>query len=397
MTGKFHTTWGEFGGFKHVNALRYETAAMIANGAKCSVGDQLHPCGKMDMATYELIGAAYNDVEKLEQYCTDTVTQSEIAILSVESLNACLANHWNPVFPDEGACRMLLESQVMFDVIDTDADFSRYRLLILPDEVTVNEKLALALNRFLAGGGRLILSGTSGLDNLKEKYNINTCLLPLGISPWNNDYITVRKKLESGSVASQFVTYKNALMIDPQGAEILADVQQPYFNRSYDHFCSHQHTPHEKKADYPAVIRDKNIIVFAHPVFSMYRISGQMLFRNMVRCALRLLLGEMQFESNMPSTARMSYMRQNNRLLLHLLNAVPVSRGGNGDWPMEKAIEVIEDCIPLHEIKISVAVPLKVKRVYNITGNTELEHTQKNNRVFFTLPYMEHHALIMME
>lgn len=42
MTGKFHTTWGEFGGIKHPNALRYECAAMLANGSKCSVGDQLH-------------------------------------------------------------------------------------------------------------------------------------------------------------------------------------------------------------------------------------------------------------------------------------------------------------------------------------------------------------------
>jgi hypothetical protein len=35
MTGKFHTTWGEFGGFKRPEALRYECAAMLAFGAKC--------------------------------------------------------------------------------------------------------------------------------------------------------------------------------------------------------------------------------------------------------------------------------------------------------------------------------------------------------------------------
>ena len=42
MTGN-HTTRGEFGGYKHRNALRYECAAMLAFGAKCSVGDQLIP------------------------------------------------------------------------------------------------------------------------------------------------------------------------------------------------------------------------------------------------------------------------------------------------------------------------------------------------------------------
>jgi len=63
MTGKFHTTWGEFGGFKHPNALRYECAAMLAQGSKCSIGDQLHPSGKMDESTYEIIGKAYAEVE----------------------------------------------------------------------------------------------------------------------------------------------------------------------------------------------------------------------------------------------------------------------------------------------------------------------------------------------
>ena len=66
MTGKFHTTWGEFGGIKHPNALRYECAAMLANGSKCSVGDQLHPDGELDESTYELIGKAYAEVEQKE-------------------------------------------------------------------------------------------------------------------------------------------------------------------------------------------------------------------------------------------------------------------------------------------------------------------------------------------
>ena len=37
MTGKFHTSWGEFGGYKHPNALLYEVLLSAALGAKCSV------------------------------------------------------------------------------------------------------------------------------------------------------------------------------------------------------------------------------------------------------------------------------------------------------------------------------------------------------------------------
>ncbi len=42
-TGKFHTSWGEFGGFKHPDALEYECAQMVSLGSKCLVGDQLAP------------------------------------------------------------------------------------------------------------------------------------------------------------------------------------------------------------------------------------------------------------------------------------------------------------------------------------------------------------------
>ncbi|MEI6422825.1 MAG: alpha-L-fucosidase, partial [Lentisphaerota bacterium] len=58
MTGKFHQFWGEFGGFKGPNALKFECLHMLSLGSKCSVGDQLHPSGRMDEDTYRIIGEA---------------------------------------------------------------------------------------------------------------------------------------------------------------------------------------------------------------------------------------------------------------------------------------------------------------------------------------------------
>ena len=69
MTGKFHTDWGEFGGFKPGEALKFEVASMMTYGARCSIGDQMHPSGKMDMETYRNIGYAYNYAQKIEEYC----------------------------------------------------------------------------------------------------------------------------------------------------------------------------------------------------------------------------------------------------------------------------------------------------------------------------------------
>ena len=93
MTGKFHTTWGEFGGFKSPGALRYECCAMLAQGSKCSVGDQLHPAGMLDESTCRLIGEAYADVEKKEPWCTGVTGCADVAILSNVGVNGYKAEN----------------------------------------------------------------------------------------------------------------------------------------------------------------------------------------------------------------------------------------------------------------------------------------------------------------
>ena len=58
MTGKFHTHWGEVGGYKHPQALIYEVGAMLAQGARVSIGDHLHPSGQLETSTLRLVDAS---------------------------------------------------------------------------------------------------------------------------------------------------------------------------------------------------------------------------------------------------------------------------------------------------------------------------------------------------
>ena len=69
QTGKFHTSWGDFHSFKNPAALQFECYRMIAMGAKCSIGDQLPPRGRLDPNVYDLIGSVYGEVEAKEPWC----------------------------------------------------------------------------------------------------------------------------------------------------------------------------------------------------------------------------------------------------------------------------------------------------------------------------------------
>ena len=287
MTGKFHTTWGEFGGYKHPNALRYECAAMLAYGAKCSVGDQLHPSGKMDNSTYELIGAAYAEVEAKEPWCNGTRNIADIGILSSDAVSEI---HNRDNHADDGAARLLLEGQFLFDVIDADMPFEPYRALVLPDDVQVAGELLAKINVFLNGGGKLLLTGTSGMQRNGKGFAFDIGADHEGQSPYQPDFILPVEALTPDFVHDPLVMYVPSQRIkvhSSNAAQSLGKVFDPYFNRSYKHFCSHQHAPpRTKPSEYDCGVVTENIMYLAHPVFTQYWATGAVAHKEYVQRAI---------------------------------------------------------------------------------------------------------------
>ena len=302
MTGKFHESWGEFGGFKHPNALRYECAAMLASGAKCSVGDQLHPSGAMDESTYRLIGEAYAEVETKEPWCRGTRGLAEIGVLQECAFPE--RKQYRPSPADVGAGRMLLESHLLFDMLDRESDFSRYRLLVLPDAVPVDDALKAKLDAYLAGGGRLFLTGASGLDPERKRFLFDVGAETDGVSPYAPDYALPREGLRAPFLSTPCVMYppwpegdwmpgggRSQRVRVTDGAS-LGDVYDPYFNRDWRHFCSHKHTPNRpEKSGYACGVRKGAIAYLAHPVFTLYAQRGAVVHREYAMRALLDLLG----------------------------------------------------------------------------------------------------------
>jgi len=373
MTGKFHTTWGEFGGFKHPNALRYECAAMIANGSKCSVGDQLHPCGKLDPSTYGIIGAAYREVEAKEPWCDDVTSAAQIAVYSCAAANGKDGGAESESAADVGASRLLLEAHLPFDFVDARMDLSKYKVLVLPDAVRITPELEVRLQGFLQAGGKLVLSGESGLRSEGDGFALGINCEHDGVNPVAPDYIQAASAFAPDFVTTPFVMYAPSQRIKVKSGQSLGQVFDAYFARSYQHFCSHQHTPYQTAASgYDAGVLLDRILYFAHPVFSLYRGYGAVAVKEYVVKAIRQLLGnDSQVETSLPSQGRVTLMRQSaqQRYVLHLLYANTVLRGGRG-IPLpggakspEYPLEIIEELNPLAAVEFSVAVPEKIKQV----------------------------------
>ena len=388
MTGKFHTTWGEFGGFKHPNALIYETGLSIACGACCSVGDQLHPSGEMNMSTYRLIGAAYEQVEKKEPWCRGAVNYADIAVLSCEAVLSSGRGGFGTE-SNTGANRILLEGKHLFDFIDEQADLSRYKLIILPDQILLCDALAARLKDYVAKGGRLLLTGVSGLDMDMKRFTLDVCADFAGFNEFRPDYMIPRFSAANGETA--YVMYAQGVKLDYVTGEVLADRQAPYFNRSYMHFSSHQHTPNDPDAPLqPAAVLKGNVAYIGWNVFEDYAAKGELHVKELVLYAIERLLGdERRVRVSLPDRGIVTVTKQENRDIVHLLFAHTSVRG--------KKIEVIEDAVPLHNVAVNLRVDFQPKRVRIVPQGEEIPFAYENGRVRFTVPEVLLHQMACVE
>jgi hypothetical protein len=376
MTGKFSETWGHFNSYKAPAALEYECFSSLALGGKCSVGDQLPPRGVLDPASYELIGSVYSQIEEVEPWCEGAIGIAEIGVLNAEEFDG----------PGErlnsrnlGAARMLIEGRHQFDFIDTRADFGKYRVIIAPDVIQLDGNLKTKLETYLAEGGALLATyrsclGLAGFPSISEGEDL----------PFSPDF--ARPKLGfAGRPDTDYVMYERGLAVTPrEGVEVFATITEPYFERSYDRFVSHAHTPPETTTEKPAVLKLGNVVHFVHPVFTTYAVHSMLFHREIVLAALRKLLPDPKVICEAPSTLQATMTRlPDGREILHLLHYVPERRGQN--------LEVVEDRLPLTNIKVSTLGSWQAKLQ---PQNQDLETELANGRTLSQIPLIDGHQLV---
>lgn len=397
MTGKFHSSWGEFGGFKHPNALRYESALSLALGAKCSVGDQLHPSGRMDMATYDLIGTAYREVEEKEKWCKDAVHCADIAVLSEEAVNCSIANRDMNFWGDIGANRALLEGNYLYSFIDCEEDYSKYKLLILPDTIRLDKILFEKLTAYLDQGGKILASGRSGLYQDEDVFALDFGADFDGTVEYKPSYV-LWSSLEEEMTAR--VMYEQGYQLANVKGEVFVERQNSYFNRDIRHFCSHQHTPNNPGEKYPAGIVTENSIYIGWDLFSDYGKWGSLHSKQLIMKALDALLGKKRtIEVSLPDRGIVTLAKQSTdrRYISHLLFAYTSIRGegyiGESAYPME----VIEDLVPLYNVEMTVKLPEKITGVYLAPQRQKIPFRKEDGGVSYIIPKVDCHQMVVLE
>lgn len=397
MTGKFHTHWGEVGGYKQPEALVYEVGAMLAQGARCSIGDHLHPTGKIDQSTMDIIRPAYKWVADREPWAVDTTNRAEIALLSYQSATnprlVGLPRDFDEI--DQGAVRLLLEAKFTFDVIDPESDFSAYKVLILPDAIPVGKALQAKIDKYAKKGGKVILTGRSGIDP-ETGFVFDVGAEWKGTSPnGGGDYVLPVKGLRATHVNDPlFMEGVASERIKIKGGKSLGQVYEPYFDRTPRHFSGHVNAASKPDpSGYAAGVEKANFIYFAFPLFETYfRIGAVPMLEIGERLVQHALGTKPLVTTSLPRAGRVTVRSQKGkkRDIVHLLHATPALRGSHRGGP----VQPIQDLVTIHDIAVDLLPTGKVKSVKLVPSGKPLSFAEREGRVSFTVPTLTGHEMV---
>ena len=381
MSGKFHTAWGEFGGFKYPNALKYEAASMIAFGANVNFGDQLHPSGAIDQETYKNIGSAFAYVKSIEDYGPGGKQVAKTGLWMT------FDNH-----TEQAASLLLLDTQTNYVVVNNLEDWSNLEVVVIPSKPNLTAENVKTLNQFVTDGGKLLVLGEGALKRNRSGFALDVGGTYLGKAGYDVDYTVVSEKLSENVVTSPFLNYMPAIKIKADAdVAVLASIREPYFSRTKSHYTSHQNTPYNlKDASHPAIYKHGNNMIVAHPLDKMYLKYGAQIHRELFKNVLDELLTAPMVRTNLPSSGRVNLLHfpEKNRYVAHLLYATPVQRG---------VAQVIDDLIPIYNTEVEINIDKNIKKAYLMPENKELKMIESGDKLKIIVPKFECHTALVLE
>ncbi|MBR1974978.1 MAG: alpha-L-fucosidase [Clostridia bacterium] len=359
MTGKFHREWGEFGGYKYKEALRYEAALNLTFGAGMSVGDQMHPCGKLDAYTYEMIGETMRFMKEREPFVGGKYL-AELAMFTPKEGSG-----------RTGASRILFEGKYLFDVIDEYELENGYPLIVVAQDVALSNTVVAALKAHVQKGGKILAVGQAAWS--LQQNGVDLGVKSMEASKLLPGYFVAKYPMKAAN-NTPLVVYGNVYNMEASG-EVLADNYSPYFTREGERFCSHKQTPFDYEKVSPAIVQGKDGIAVGADLFALYDTDGGLQAKVLLEPLVEKLLGEKRIQTTLPATGKVAFYERENGYVLHLCYANIIARGRT---------EVIEDIVTLSSVKVAIKMG-KPSKVLLQPENKEIPFTYENGEVHFEL------------
>ena len=293
-----------------------------------------------------------------------------------------------------GYYSMLTESQIPFDIITdfelTNKKLAKYKVIILPNVLALDENSENVFREFVNNGGLLITELGASLYNSKGENNNNFSLTDVfGVSTTgkyskheNFNYFVfnsetklnkdIRSPLIPLPLLSLRINVNENTEIICRAIEDLPGRYVPLPDPKDVFVTSHK-------------FGNGKAIYFAGNIGEMYTEYHVQEYKTFVNNIISEKIEEtIEFE-NAPTHFEVVLRKQNERMILHLVNYQT-----GPTRPFEKVTTILN-------LKIKVPVAWNISKIISKSLNMELDSSQKNNMIEFILPEMKEYEVLVLE
>lgn len=400
MNTRFLHWWGDWM-VKPVATLQHECATILANGGRCFLGDKLYPDGTLDQEAFRAIGEAFSFVAQRESFCEGAEAIADIAVLHsysthIRRLAAKDPSH-TATSSVRGAHKILVENGMPFVMINEQTlldESDRYRLILLPEQAYVSQRVLDQLMRFVTEGGCVIASHEAAVyDEKGRPRNSAESGDWFGIKAGerlshSHAYIKATSDLLRRQVTdSPILTHGSFCACHLAGGEILATVVAPLWAGPPG-----LQGPPGEDTQIPAIVvnrRGKGTVVWMNgEVFSAYFRKNNPQLKGLVRGLIDLVLPERILHVQAPPCVETTLFRQRERWIVHLVNC-HAEKATHGPW----YAEVIP---PIRNIPVRVRFAGTPQSVTQEPDKHPLPFRTRGGYVEFVVPELAIHTMAVI-
>lgn len=382
MTGRFYD-WGDFGGLRGKTSLEFDMFYGLAHGMRPNLAGHFHPRGDKDEAVFDRIREVYDDLRVYDNWHLGAQNLTDVAIVYPEDR---LEMRFKKSIIS--AVRMLDELKVQFDIVfaDCDKEWDQYKLLILPEDVAVSDRMKERIKKHLAAGKAFFACGKNAAEAFGEELGIKY----QGDFEETNVYFNLRGDLTKNIEPMIHSLYAPAVKAQTTDAEMLAPLVDAYCQKGWNGVYAYFYVPPKDETEIPFLTGKLNRIWCAGDLFSGYYFRGALHLRSLLENCIKSLAAPLLLENiNLPGFVRTTVQEQPGRININLIAYAPERRG---------EATVVEDEMAVLDGKFRVNLPgKKVKAVTLAPAGTPVEYAVDGDRIEITAPAFKGFSLISIE
>jgi hypothetical protein len=170
----------------------------------------------------------------------------------------------------------------------------------------------------------------------------------------------------------------------------MGDLRRALFNRTWQHFTSHQHAPVGDSLGSPLVVCQGNVLYFAAPLFGAYRSHDYWAYRAVAQNALRAFLPPALVKPTGPGWAEFTLNYQGQRRIVHVVCYHPRRSS--------QAINHVDQSWATAGLAVDVlAEGCTPQKVYLAPSGQDLPFELRDGYIHVELPNVGPHTVVVIE